>query len=113
MVNGGGDGWKDRRTDIWKFPPVFYRTSACWDRCPKRDKKKLKTRYVRVAEEKYILPTLKVLDSSNTISGNPMDQQTHRWEDKHCLEERPGPITIAQEKMEQFVLLFFVAELSA
>ena len=28
----GGDG----RTDVSKFPPVFYRTSALWGRCPKR-----------------------------------------------------------------------------
>ena len=47
MANGGGgDGQKDRmtdgrtdgRTDVWKFPPVFYRTSALWGRCPKTAK---------------------------------------------------------------------------
>ena len=27
---GGG------RTDVWKFTPVSYRTSALWDRCPKK-----------------------------------------------------------------------------
>ena len=32
MANGGTDG----RTDVWKFPPVFYRTSALWGRYPKR-----------------------------------------------------------------------------
>ena len=32
----GGDGRKDGRTDVWKFTPVFYRTSALWGRCPKR-----------------------------------------------------------------------------
>ena len=26
----------DERTDVWKFTPVSYRTSALWDRCPKR-----------------------------------------------------------------------------
>ena len=41
MANGGGtdgrkDGRTDGRTDVWKFPPVFYRTSALWGRCPKR-----------------------------------------------------------------------------
>ena len=36
VLNGpGGGGWKDVRTDVWKFPPVFYRTSALWGRCPK------------------------------------------------------------------------------
>ena len=25
------------RTDVWKFTPVFYRTSALWGRCPIRD----------------------------------------------------------------------------
>ena len=29
---GGVDG----RTDVWKFTPVSYRTSALWGRCPKR-----------------------------------------------------------------------------
>ena len=37
----GGDGRKDGRTDgrtdVWKFTPVFYRTSALWGRCPKRE----------------------------------------------------------------------------
>ena len=36
---GGGDGRTDGRTegrtDVWKFTPVFYRTSALWGRCPK------------------------------------------------------------------------------
>ena len=31
----GGGGWTDRRTDVWKFTPVSYRTSAFWGRCPK------------------------------------------------------------------------------
>ena len=35
-TGGGTDGRKDGRTDVWKFPPVFYRTSALWGRCPKR-----------------------------------------------------------------------------
>ena len=30
-TGGGTEG----RTDVWKFPPVFYRTSALWGRCPK------------------------------------------------------------------------------
>ena len=34
----GGDGRKDGRTvgrtDVWKLPPVSYRTSALWGRCP-------------------------------------------------------------------------------
>ena len=33
---GGGDGRTDGRTDVWKFTPVSYRTSALWGRCPKR-----------------------------------------------------------------------------
>ena len=32
--DGKTDGRKDGRTDVWKFPPVFYRTSALWGRCP-------------------------------------------------------------------------------
>ena len=36
MANGGGDGRKDGWTDVWKFPPVFYRTSALWGHCPVR-----------------------------------------------------------------------------
>ena len=35
-TEGRKDGWKDGRTDVSKFPPVFYRTSALWGRCPKR-----------------------------------------------------------------------------
>ena len=37
---GGGqtDGRKDGRTDVSKFPPVSYRTSALWGRCPKRER---------------------------------------------------------------------------
>ena len=32
-------GWgTDGRTDVSKFPPVSYRTSALWGRCPKRAK---------------------------------------------------------------------------
>ena len=41
MANRGGgrtDGRKDGRTDVWKFTPVSYRTSALWGRCPKRVK---------------------------------------------------------------------------
>ena len=34
--DGGTEGRKDGRTDVWKFPPVSYRTSALWGRCPKR-----------------------------------------------------------------------------
>ena len=37
---GGGtyvrtDVRTDGRTDVWKFTPVSYRTSAIWGRCPK------------------------------------------------------------------------------
>ena len=31
----GGDGRTDVRTDVWKFTPVSYSTSALWGRCPK------------------------------------------------------------------------------
>ena len=40
---GGADGRTDVWTDIWKFTPVSFRTSALWGRCPKStetDKKK-------------------------------------------------------------------------
>ena len=30
------DRQTDGRTDVWKFTPVSYRTSALWGRCPKR-----------------------------------------------------------------------------
>ena len=33
---GGGDVQTDGRTDVRKFTPVSYRTSALWGRCPKR-----------------------------------------------------------------------------
>ena len=33
-TDGRTDGWMDGRTDIWKFTPVSYRTSALWGRCP-------------------------------------------------------------------------------
>ena len=36
----GGDGRTDVRTDVRKFTPVSYRTSALWGRCPKRKKGK-------------------------------------------------------------------------
>ena len=29
-----GEGRMDGRTDVWKFTPVSYRTSALWGRCP-------------------------------------------------------------------------------
>ena len=32
LQRGGTDG----RTDVWKFTPVFYRSSVLWGRCPKR-----------------------------------------------------------------------------
>ena len=35
-TDGRKDGRKDRRTDVSKFRPVSYRTSALWGRCPKR-----------------------------------------------------------------------------
>ena len=34
---GGTEGRMEGRTDVWKFPPVSYRTSALCGRCPKRD----------------------------------------------------------------------------
>ena len=43
MAKGGDgrtDGRKDGRTDVSKFPPVSYRTSALWGRCPKRRRRK-------------------------------------------------------------------------
>ena len=39
MANGGGtSGRMDGRTEVWKLPPVSYRTLALWGRCPKRIK---------------------------------------------------------------------------
>ena len=35
-MDGRMEGRKDGRMDVWKFTPVFYRTSALWGRCPKR-----------------------------------------------------------------------------
>ena len=37
-ASGGGRtyGRTDVRTDVWKFTPVSYRTSALWGRCPKK-----------------------------------------------------------------------------
>ena len=32
------DGRMDGHTDVWKFTPVSYRTSALWGRCPKSRK---------------------------------------------------------------------------
>ena len=29
-IGGGSEGRKDGRADVWKFPPVSYRTSALW-----------------------------------------------------------------------------------
>ena len=34
QMDGRTEGRKDGRTDVWKFTPVFYRTSALWGRCP-------------------------------------------------------------------------------
>ena len=39
MFNRGADKRMDGQMDVWKFPPVFYRTPALWGRCPKRKKK--------------------------------------------------------------------------
>ena len=36
----GGDGRKDGRTDVWRFTPVSYKTSALWGRCPKSNSSK-------------------------------------------------------------------------
>ena len=33
----GLGGGTDIRTDVWKFTPVSYRTSALWSCCPKRE----------------------------------------------------------------------------
>ena len=35
LNRGGMDGQTDGWTDVSKFPPVFYRTSALWGCCPK------------------------------------------------------------------------------
>ena len=39
LIAKGGDEWRDGQTDgkteVWKFPPVFYRTLALWGPCPK------------------------------------------------------------------------------
>ena len=40
LGGGGTDGRRYVRTDVWKFTPVSYRTSALWGRCPKRALKK-------------------------------------------------------------------------
>ena len=38
--------------DVWKFPPVFYRTSALWDRCPKRgEQKEIENEYKKGRKE--------------------------------------------------------------
>ena len=37
----GQGGGTYGRTDVWKLPPVSYRTSALWGRCPKKDKNEL------------------------------------------------------------------------
>ena len=41
---GGTDGRTDGRTDVWKLPPVSYRTAALWGRCPKRFEKLIGSR---------------------------------------------------------------------
>ena len=53
MANGGGtNGRTEGRTDgRLKIPPVFYRTSALWSRCPKKK---------RVGESQ--LPVLKFMN---------------------------------------------------
>ena len=33
-IDSFGGGRMDVRTDVWKFTPVSYRTSALWGRCP-------------------------------------------------------------------------------
>ena len=41
LIFGRGGGMYGRtygQTDVWKFTPVSYRTSALWGRCPKRKK---------------------------------------------------------------------------
>ena len=59
VVSGGTDGRREGRTDAWKFPPVFYRTSALWGRCPKR---------VRMGSK--VVPTDKVYrQSDDSIKG--------------------------------------------
>ena len=47
-LGGGTEGGKDGRTDIWKFTPVSYRTSALWGRCPKNGRRyQLETNFNR------------------------------------------------------------------
>merc|ERR1712002_1282636 len=50
---GGGrtDGRTYVRTDVRKFAPVSYRTSALWGRCPKKEKKKKKKKEKKEKEE--------------------------------------------------------------
>ena len=33
-LNQSSKAWNMPPQDVWKFPPVFYRTSALWGRCP-------------------------------------------------------------------------------
>ena len=62
MANQGGDGRKDGRTDgRLEIPPVSYRTSALWGRCPKRSietndrKKKKKEEKEEKEKDKYLV----------------------------------------------------------
>ena len=43
-MEGRIDGQTKGQTDVWKFPPVFYWTSALWGRCSKT------TRYLKIFE---------------------------------------------------------------
>ena len=46
------DGRKDGQTDVWKFTPVSYRTSALWGRCPKRGEEEAQDRDKDQGQEK-------------------------------------------------------------
>merc|ERR1712002_1360442 len=51
---GGGrtDGRTYVRTDVRKFTPVSYRTSALWGRCPKRERRKRTRKWRRLSGKK-------------------------------------------------------------
>ena len=56
-IQGGTNGRMDGRTDVRKFTPVSYRTSALWGRCPKSSKtpKKKEDRPTYVSDVTYVL----------------------------------------------------------
>ena len=86
-VGGGTDG----RTDVWKFTPMSYKTSALWGRCPKRENKRKKGRREREGGrgkgERKRKKKKQVIQGSHMVSGTrcpAWSDQLKKWSERRA-----------------------------